>query len=215
MDTPKRISGRLVHVVAMVDLEKRTGKILYLNPATAGVTMLAGGDPSVRLRFAGADGTEIASVHPVLHLASCEAGTTRRSALIQEDVEFAPGMKSMELQIDGHTVDTYIASQPAAGASLMAGKLTAKKLGGASPFAGPKMQLETAGTNAPEVDGVSYTVQAKPTQAAPWTTLAVGSRTPNVTVDANQFPGSKSVFVRILKTNGFSDDVIAEDLVKF
>jgi hypothetical protein len=36
-----------------------------------------------------------------------------------------------------------------------------------------------------------------------------------VTVDANQFPGSKSVIVRVLRTNGFSEDVVAEDVVKF
>lgn len=215
MDIPKKLSGRFVHVVARVDLDKRTGKILYVNPATTGVKMVAGGDPEVRLRFAGADGTEIASVNPVLHLASCEARASCRSALIQEDVEFVPGMTTIELQVDGNTIDSYTAGKPAAKTPSKTGKLTAKQLQGASPFAGPKMQLEMAGTNSLEVDGMSYTMQAKPTQTAPWTTLAVGSRTPTMTVDANQFPGSKSVIVRILKTNGFSEEVIAEEMIRF
>lgn len=215
METPKRLSGRFVHVVARVDLDKRTGKILYVNPATAGVKMAAGGDPTVRLRFADADGAEVASLNPVLHLASCEARAAHRSALIQEDVELAPGMTSIELQVDGNTVDSYTAGKLAVGAASQKGKLTAQKLKGASPFAGPKMQLGTAGVEWLAVDGVSYTVQAKPTQASPWSTLAVGGSTPSVTVDANQFPGSKSVIVRVLRTNGFFEDVVAEDVVKF
>lgn len=215
METPKKLSGRFVHVVARVDLAKRTGRILYVNPATTGVKLAAGSDPTVRLRFASADGAEIAWSNPVLHLASCEARAASRSALIQEDVELVSGMTSIELQVDGNTVDSYTAGKLAADAPPKKRNLTAKKLQGASPFAGPKMQLETAGLESPAVDGVSYTVQAKPTPAAPWTTLAVGGSTPSVTVDANQFPGSKSVIVRVLRTNGFFEDVVAEDVVKF
>lgn len=215
MRVARTVTGRFVHVVSSVDLEKRTGKILYVNPASSAQESGVEGDPSIELRFLSRDGNPLVSVSPILHLASCEGRGASRIALIQEDVKFETGMSSIELRIDGKTVDAYKTAQAAPSAMLTPDKLKATRMQGASPFAAPKMQVETAGGAVAESEGVSYTVQAQPAQGSPWTTLAVGSKTPKVTVDANQFPGSRSVLVRVLKTDGFTEDVIAQDTIKF
>jgi hypothetical protein len=215
MRVARTVTGRFVHVVSSVDLDKRTGKILYVNPASSAQESGVEGDPSVELRFLGRDGNPLVSISPILHLASCEGRGTFRMALIQEDVKFETGMSSIELRIDGKTVDAYKTSQSAPGAILTPDKLKATRMQGVSPFAAPKMKVETTVGGDVEYEGVSYTVQAQPAPGTPWTTLAVGSKTPKFTVDANQFPGSRSVLVRVLKTDGFTEDVIAQDTVKF
>lgn len=218
MKKSKPVTGRFVHVVAKVNLQRRTGEILYVNPASVALETSADGGSAVELRFTRRDGTEIVRINPVLHIASCEAGATQRTALIQEDVLYAEGMSGIDLVIDGKTVHAWAAAAPAAApfVSAVSGKLMTTKLQGMSPLEGVKIEVNAdADTGAAELAGVTYTVQARPSASSPWSTLAVGSRTPRVTVDANQFPGRSSVMVRVLKTNGFSEDVIAEDTVKF
>ena len=63
------------------------------------------------------------------------------------------------------------------------------------------------------VSGVTYSVQVKPDNKETWDTIAVGRPTPQVDVDRNQFAGAKSATVRVLRTTGFDEDVIAEDKI--
>jgi hypothetical protein len=44
-------------------------------------------------------------------------------------------------------------------------------------------------------------------------TIAVSRPTPDVDVDRNQFAGAKRATIRVLRTTGFNEDVIAEDTI--
>jgi hypothetical protein len=51
--------------------------------------------------------------------------------------------------------------------------------------------------------------------ASNWQTLAIGLPSPTTHVDVNQFPGAKSVRIRVLESDGFSEDKIFEETKTF
>ena len=51
----------------------------------------------------------------------------------------------------------------------------------------------------------------RPAGEQTWQTIAVGRRTPEVVIDRNQFPGAESAKVRVLRSTGFEDSIVAED----
>jgi hypothetical protein len=59
-------------------------------------------------------------------------------------------------------------------------------------------------------EGVTYTVQVRPEGSEAWRTITVGRDTPETEIDRNQFPGSRHVDVRVLRTTGFDENVVAE-----
>jgi len=120
-----------------------------------------------------------------------------------------PGMKSVLLMVNDKVVSRYDAGTPPP-VSQAAG-LT---LADAAPDAPHRRQLtlrQTAGLQ--PTAGVTYAVQVKPDTGGHWNTIAVGRPTPNVEIDRNQFAGAKKAEVRVLRTNGFDEEVIVHETV--
>ena len=85
-------------------------------------------------------------------------------------------------------------------------------LAGAGPDAPHRMLIESAALPTP---GVTYSVQAKPDSSATWMTLAVGLDAPTSEVNINQFPGAKSIDVRVLRTDGFTETEVLRETRHF
>jgi hypothetical protein len=162
-----------------------------------------------------ATGAQKKTWHPVVRFASVEPGTTPKIGLIQEDIPYEPWMSVIRLFVHGKEVAKYEAGPPAPGAG---GGVVAA---GAVP-GGASLALEAAGPDRPNRrnlrlargmqvrEGVTYTVQVRPEGSEAWRTITVGRDTPETEIDRNQFPGSRHVDVRVLRTTGFDENVVAE-----
>jgi len=95
---------------------------------------------------------------------------------------------------------------PAAGAAF------GLELAGAAAASRRPLKIDQLGGLQP-VAGVTYSVQVKPDNKTTWDTIAVSRSTPEVEIDRNQFAGAQRAEVRVLRTTGFDEEVIAEDSV--
>jgi hypothetical protein len=205
-----------IHVVGSIDTKDRRGRIRYVNPTTApalptDTDTAAGPTPQrppgtgVELVVEDADGNELQRVPTAVLLPSDASDST--AGLIDQRIVPSEGMAKLKLLYDGTVVDTFEPGAPPPELAAAAGPAEISM--GAFPGAPAKPQLDLAQFAEPEA-GVSYTVQVKPEGGELWQTVAVGRPTPNVVIDANQFPGAQNATVRVLRSTGFDDDVVAE-----
>jgi hypothetical protein len=201
-------TGSYVHVVATINMKTGDGKILYVNPANSTIVSEAAPEPHVELAVANRADKQVYRAPVVVRRSSCDHDQPNDVGLIQADLPQTPDMKSVSLLFNGKEVSRYEGGQPApapaaaSGLELAPGASTNRQRLKISELAG----LEPAA-------GVTYSVQVKPDTGGPWNTIAVGRPTPEVDLDRNQFAGAKNATVRVLRTTGFNEDIIAEDTV--
>lgn len=193
------VRDRFVNVVARVDTASGEGKLLYVNPSRTSVVSNVQGASGFELLVEDVDGEELLRVPAQVRVSSCSTdGDT--GALIQQDIPFVEGARRIRLLRDGEELDRYETAQPsaAAGATLLA-------------TAGPQPHktLVEAEQIEPE-DGVTYTIEARPEGAAAWQAIAVGRARPVFELDRNQFPGAAAIDVRVVRSTGFEEQVIAQ-----
>ena len=211
---PKLETGEFVNIVGSVDLEKGTGEIIYVNPSTVSISpdeaeatsLGAAPPPGFEIAIQNAQGTELSRIRPVINISTCEEGEAPKTGLINEDIAIIPGMKRLVLLYNGQPVNVF----EAGAASPAAPATRSLTMGAAPPDNQHRRTLSSAGT-APAEKGISYTVQVLPEGASAWQTIAVGRQTPAVEFDRNQFPGSRTAQVRILRSTGFEDEVFAQE----
>lgn len=199
--------GDFVHIVATVNVKKAEGKILYVNPSSSTIDSDAATEPGVELLVADAAGQELFREPVVVRKSSCDDHSD--VGMIQVDILRQPGMQAIVLLVNGKAVARYEAgtSAPTAPEADVALEAAA----GPSPHR-RTLTLEEAAEIEPQ-SGVTYSVQVKPDNSDNWNTIAVGRPTPKVEIDRNQFAAATKARVRILRTNGFEEDVIAENVV--
>lgn len=202
-------AGHFVHVVATVNTKTGEGQIRYVNPAKVTIQTDAACEASVELVVEDAQGTELHREPVVIRRSSCEGGTRGDIGLIQADLPYRAGMKALALIIDGKEVSRYVAGDPPEVSVPVA--LSLEGLAGAAPHH-RTLTLDKAAGLQPAA-GVTYSVQVKPDTGGPWNTIAVGQPTPTVNVDRNQFAGAMKAEVRVLRTTGFDEEVIAQETV--
>lgn len=224
MQTPR--TGKFVHVVASVELDAGTGTILYVNPSSvstspeptepvaAGLTRSGGTTESeFMLRVEDGEGRELGRFIPAIQLPS-DAPEGARTGLLDEDIPYRPDMKRIVLMHGETPVSVYEAGAPSelpAGSTPPAEDL---RMGTAPPGHPEKRSMEISGLDRPE-PGVSYTIQVRPEGSGAWQTIAVGRPTARFSVDRNQFPGADKASVRVVRTTGFEDAVVAERDIDF
>lgn len=214
MASVKEQRGHFVHVIARLNVKESNGKIMYVNPASFATTTDESGDKDTLLVVLSQAHEVLTTIHPFLRLPSCDEEGGRDVALIQEDIPVIKGMRFIKLIHNGKTCDIFDAGEFAA-VNEGAGIAPIPTLAVAAPFAN-RRKLILGGsfeTLTMETRGLTYTVQARPHGAKAWQTLAVGRLTPDLEVDVNQFPGATEVDIRVLRTNGFSEEVISEGTV--
>ena len=204
-------TGQYVHIVATINVDTGEGHIRYVNPATTILASDAATDPAVEIKAADAGGNELFRSHVVVRRSSPEPDRSDAVGLVQADIPAVAGMRSVALLFNGEEVDRYEGG--AMPEQVPAGGM---KLGLQRSASGDahKQQLTIGQLGAvPPAPGITYTVQVKPEGEGPWNTIAVGRPTPNVEIDRNQFPGTKKAAVRVLRTTGFQEDVIADETI--
>lgn len=203
---PELKSGQFVHVVATVDTKAGEGKILYVNPATSTLVSDAVPEADVVLVVEDRQGAVLHSQEAVVRRASCEPGHPSDTGLIQADLPRVDGMSSVSLQIGGKEVSRYVAgaAPPVTGTATL-GLAPADAAGSTKR----ELSIDALAGIAPQ-PGVTYSVDVKPDTGAPWTTIAIGRAVPVVDIDRNQFPGAKSATVRVSRSTGFNEEVVAE-----
>lgn len=202
-------AGEFVHVVATIDERARTGRILYVNPASSTIVGDSAADPTVELLIEGAEHAELFKEPAIVRHSSCEGEGIGTTGLVQADLPRIEGMRSIVLLVDGKAVSRFDAGASAAPVQ--------DALMGLEMSAGPSPNRQTLTlTQAQDLQptaGVTYSVQVKPDTGELWSTIAVGRPTPKVEIDRNQFAGARKAEVRVLRTNGFDESVIAHDMV--
>lgn len=208
----KIVRGKQIHVVGTVDLDKKSGKIRYVNPAEVGLALAGGAAPANRnadvpekvvLQLEDAAGTVLSSVDALVRLGT-RSDSAGRVGLIQEDIPYVANVKRIRLLLDGKELDVFEGGGRPAAISPNANIV----LSGAAPGQPNRVPLGAAAAAAEP--GITYTVQARPSLSDPWHTLAVGRPTPAIDIDFNQFPNAKQLQVRVLRTNGFDEAVVDE-----
>lgn len=198
---------RLAHVVATVDATEGSGSILYVNPSNvrsgpAGDAVADRDDTALVLRDA--DGGEVGRVYPEVRYDPCfEHDDEHHMGLIQQDVELPDGVAEIELVRGGTVLDTFRPDQPPPASEIAA------EMSLGPPMAGGNRREFGAADVKPH-KGVTYLIQARADNSTDWQTLSIGRRTPEFQIDKNQFPGARSVAVRVIQTAGFSRRTVDE-----
>jgi hypothetical protein len=206
--------NKLIHVVGSVDIGSGTGEFLYVNPATAAASQSAAAGAAPRanqppqgtgfeLVVQAADGKELSRVRPAILLPSDDHAS--KTGLIDQNISYAAGMARLVLLHDGKVVNTFEAGSPESTAAAQSQGL---EMAAGPPGHPEKRSMSMA---APDEPGVSYTIQVRPDGEKTWQTIAVGQKSPKVVLDRNQFPAAERATVRVLRSTGFDDSIIAED----
>lgn len=213
--------SKLIHVVGSVDIGTGMGEFLYVNPTTtaaaASQPAAAGAAPPAdqppvgtgfELVVQAADGRELQRLRPAILLPSDDHAS--KVGLIDQSISHIEGMARLALLHDGQVVDTFEAgSAPGPSAAASAGTKGLEM--GAGPPGHPEKRSMSVAASVQYEPGVSYTIQVRPAGEKTWQTIAVGQKSPKVVLDRNQFPGAERATVRVLRSTGFDDSVIAED----
>jgi len=198
-------SGEYIHIVGTIDLETGKGMIRYVNRSKTRPAMTAAGakrNGDVELVAQDEQEEVLERVHPVLRIAAREPGQKGRPALIQEDLEHNPKMRSIVLLFRTKEVHRFTAGKgrkPAAGGMAF---------GLATPDASKPHRYIVEATGMDDGEGVTYTVQVMPEGESVWHTIAVGSPTPQVELDADQFAGARKAKLRIIRSTGFDEEIM-------
>ncbi|MCK1507056.1 MULTISPECIES: hypothetical protein [unclassified Bradyrhizobium] len=206
--------NKVIHIVGSVDIGSGTGEFLYVNPATAAASQsaTAGAAPPANqppqgtgfeLVVEAADGKELSRVRPTILLPSDDHAS--KTGLIDQNVSYAAGMARLVLLHDGKVVNTFEAGSPE---PTVTARSQGLEMGAGPPGHPEKRSMSMA---APDEPGVSYTIQVRPDGEKTWQTIAVGQKSPKVVLDRNQFPAAERATVRVLRSTGFDDSIIAED----
>jgi hypothetical protein len=200
-----RETTHLAHVVATIDTTAGSGSILYVNPSNvpSGPPAASGmGGVETALVLRDASGAEIGRVHPEIRYDACAADETPHLGLIQQDVELPEGVAEIELVRGDTVLDTYHPDEPPPAGDIAADIALGPPRSGSN--------RRDFGAHVEPQRGVTYLIQAKADNGRDWHTLSIGRSTPEFQIDRNQFPGAKSVAVRVIQTAGFSRRTVDE-----
>jgi len=182
-----------INVIASVNLSKKSGKILYVNPVSQGQESHVDEATNASIRMLNAAGELIGEYHVQVKLDSCIAQGEDQTGLVNAFLPYDPRAKGLELLVSGQVADTFGASDlPPTVRNLR----PTRKLQDAVMF-------EWDGH--PQAAGrQTYNVQVSTDMGRTWQTLAVGRASPSVTIDKDQFQGAKSLRIRVIATDGFN-----------
>jgi hypothetical protein len=196
--------GDFAHVVGTFDMVGRTGTIDYVTPVTTAVESADIEDEGIHL--VGEDEHKAQLFDKLVNPQRNSCAPNKRFGTFEEFVPVSSGLKTIRLMIEGAT-----AAEFSRGAPIAAGAIS---MGAPDPNAPHQIPLKAAAATA-LAPGVSYAVQAKPSDSNVWQTLGVGLATPAANVDINQFPGARAIDVRVLQSDGFSEKEVFRDTKNF
>ncbi len=192
--------GDWAQVIGTFDLANRRGEILSMQPSKIAFTSIESGEDRVRIKGLDEDGTVLfdLAVNPMTP--SC--GNTGTSRMFEEFVPVQEQLKVVRLYVDGAEAAIYAPGMAQQDLKLFLGH----------PLDGKQHRIPIDTESAPPIEAnVTYMLQVKPDGDKRWYTMATGMERPDaVEVDINQFPGAKSLEIRILRTNGLATTTVLE-----
>jgi hypothetical protein len=190
-----------VSVVANVNLSRREGKILFVNPLPAGKPSVPDAGSEVVLRALDEAGRPIRELPVQPSLSSELAPDDDRVGLV-DAVFLLPGeTRAIQLSIGGQVVDTV-------------------RVGGSLPPVRGVLRMAGADDRTLRVglalertieEGHTYAVQVSGDHGRTWSTVAVGLTEPTFELDKSQFRQGDEVQVRVIATNGLSSTVVSTE----
>jgi hypothetical protein len=194
--TPPRPVARtgetpLIHVVALVDPDKRTGSFRYVFPVSRG-TAIAASDSKAALVAFDASGKQMLRQPVALRLSTDAEDTPDPMALVRADLPYREGMSSIVLMLD----DTKVAEF---------------RVAGTAPAAVRNLQLQPRMPSTPAIPSNSrrlswigaanatYIVETS-ADGRNWNTIAVGIRQPQLALSSEH---ARTRFARVTATDGF------------
>lgn len=191
------VAGDFAHVAGTFDLSAGKGTIDYVTPVR---TATRSADPTDgTLRLVGTDGNGKALFDVAVTPQHNSCAPHDQKGTFDDYVPVSPELLHLKLFVGGTPAADFTRGAPAAPAGIA--------LGGPDPGAPHRFSLAPDAPPA-AASGVTYTVQAKDDRSATWQTIAVGLPVPQTDLDANQFPGARSVSVRVLRSDGFSESEV-------
>jgi hypothetical protein len=185
------LTGSLVHVVANINLTRRTGSIVYVNPVGRAVPPVTS-QPSVELVARDASGNELyRRAVPLKLITDIDPGNDEL-ALVDAAIPLVPEMRKIDVVLEGQVLASFEGSQqaPQPARDLKVSRTTDSQ----------DLQLTwTPGSS--DAGSVSYTVQSS-RDGKTWDLVAVGLTTPQLTLPPDIV---RSRMLRVIATNGFRD----------
>lgn len=205
--------NQLIHIVGIINTEHGTGQFLYVTPVknivaqTTEGLVTASTSTDAELIVQAQDGTELA--HMPVSLMRASDGDDSANAVIDQIIPIHEGMARLSLRYLGNEIAAYKAGKNVSPAATSAGI----SFGMPPPGSSNKREMSLDVNYAAE-EGVTYTIQVRPEGENLWQTIAMGLPVPDTTLDRNQFPDAERAHIRIVRTNGFVEAIVAEESVQ-
>jgi hypothetical protein len=193
----------VVSVVATVNLTKRTGRILYVNPLERLIASDRERSGPAVLRVKGV-GDKVLRETPVpVRLNSELRPGEDQVGIVDAVLRVDASTRAIELVLDGQTADSY-----AVGGALPSLRALRVVEGAAKEI--------TIVTDAeqPVERGQTYSVQVSTDDGQTWQAIAVGLKRPALDLDRSQFRAGQEVRVRVVATNGLQRSVVMSETVR-
>jgi hypothetical protein len=193
-------SGNFINIVGTINLTKKSGSILYVNPVSNVLAPKSKEDSPVQIRVRDGEGQLLQEYPATFKLNSCQNPDEDRTGIIDATIPSQPEARVLEMVLDGAVVDTYRAGTvPSDVANVRRTEATDE----AMTFAWDSPEAED--------ESVTYNVQLSTDEGQTWQTVAVGHPSPDVTIDRNQFAEGTNVRVRVIATDGFTNRIVTSD----
>jgi hypothetical protein len=194
-------SGNFINVVATINLTRRTGKILYVNPVSRALTPALAPGSDVEIRVLSADDQTLDTFRIPVKLNTCAESSKDQIGIIDAIIPSHPDARQLQLLIGGQLIDTFRAAAATPAVSNLRREETSES---AMSFAWDA-PAEAESTN------VRYNIQSSTDDGNTWTTLAVGLTSPELSIDRSQYPPGSHVTVRVIATDGFTSTVTSSE----
>jgi hypothetical protein len=193
----------VVSVVARVNLTKRTGRILYVNPLERPIASDRERAGALLLRVRGlGDQVLLEAGVPVRLNSELRAGEDQ-VGIVDAIVRVDGSARAIELVLDDQVIDSHTV-----GGSLPV--VRALRLG-----RGAAQEIAIVSDAEPAVErGQTYSVQVSTDEGRTWQTVAIGLKRPAIDLDSSQFRAGQEVRVRVVATNGLQRSVVMSETVR-
>jgi hypothetical protein len=185
----------LIHVLASLDLEKRTGRIVQVTPVMRGAASRPTQNSPAVVEVLDAAGLVLNAMPLRIKESTCCEGETHRHGMLDSLLAAPKNAHQVRLRFHGEVADTFTA------ASMPSERDWLRQRAAVAP------ELE-----APPTPGISYTIQISTDAGRSWETVATGVSQPSFRPDASLYPGVDRVLMRITATNGFSLQTVLRDV---
>ena len=193
----------VVSVVARVNLTKRTGEILYVNPLERLIASSRERPGPALLRVKGV-GDKVLQETPVpVKLNSELRSGADQVGIVDAVLRVDASTRVIELVLEGNVVDSY-----GVGGNLPSVRALRVVQGAAREIA------VVTDAEPPVERGQTYSVQVSTDGGQSWQAVATGLKRPALDLDRSQFRAGQEVHVRVVATNGLQRSVVMSDTVR-